>query len=165
MRNKKTLFACISLSFLILAAGCAKKTKPDQELPALPPAESGVSETTLHDSDSNNAMGLETIHFAYNTGALSKSAKETLKKNVGILKDHLSAHVQIEGHCDQRGGSQYNLALGERRAKSVRKYMALLGVASSRMTTISMGKEKPIDPSESEEAYAKNRRANFVVTE
>ena len=76
----------------------------------------------------------------------------------------MNIHVQIEGHCDQRGGIQYNLALGEKRAEAVKKYLIGLGVGGSRIQTISYGKEHLLDSSSTEDAYSRNRRANFVLT-
>lgn len=109
-------------------------------------------------------MGLQSINFAYDAYTLTPEAKTILKANAQIMKDKASIKIQVEGHCDQRGGIQYNIALGEKRANSVRKFLTDEGVAKDRVEIISFGKEKPLDPSETEAAYAKNRRANFVVT-
>lgn len=118
----------------------------------------------MGDSDAGRAMGLRTVHFPYDSHALSGEAKDDLKFNAQILKEKASLKIQIEGHCDIRGGIQYNIALGERRANAAKKYLEDLGVNSSRITTISYGKERPIDSGTSEEAHAKNRRGNFVIT-
>ena len=101
---------------------------------------------------------------AAGAAAAPAEAKTALKANAAILKSNPSLHIQIEGHCDQRGGIQYNIALGERRAISTMHFLEDRGVSAGRITTISYGKERPIDPAENEEAYAKNRRANFVIT-
>jgi peptidoglycan-associated lipoprotein len=90
--------------------------------------------------------------------------RETLKNNIAIMKENPTIAVQIEGHCDSRGGIQYNLALGEKRAAAVKQQMVAGGIAGSRITTISMGKEKPIEMGENDAAWAKNRRGNFVIT-
>lgn len=113
-------------------------------------------------SDSGQINGLNSIHFDYDSATLSTEARRQLAENADWIKTNASTTVQIEGHCDSRGSVEYNLALGERRAKSVKNYMTSLGVASNRMTIISYGEEKPLDSADSEEAYAKNRRANFV---
>ena len=128
------------------------------------PTAANADENMNGDSDSGKAMGLQTIHFGYDNFTLDSEAKGILKANAQIMKDKASVKIQIEGHCDQRGGIQYNIALGEKRANSVKKFMVDQGVAKARITVISFGKEKPLDPGTSEEAYAKNRRANFVVT-
>jgi peptidoglycan-associated lipoprotein len=118
----------------------------------------------MGDSDSGKAMGLQTVHFGYDAYLLDEEAKSTLKANAQILKDKPSAKIQVEGHCDQRGGIQYNIALGEKRANAVKKFLVDQGIKADRVSTISMGKEKPIDPGSTEDAHAKNRRGNFVVT-
>jgi peptidoglycan-associated lipoprotein len=118
----------------------------------------------IKSSDLGNAYGLMTIHFGYDSDLLSADAKNTLKQNAKILKDNPGINIQIEGHCDQRGGIQYNVALGERRANSVKHFLVDLGVQGARISTISYGKERLLDTSDNEAAYAKNRRANFVIT-
>jgi peptidoglycan-associated lipoprotein len=87
-----------------------------------------------------------------------------LKANSAFLKKFPNIKIQIEGHCDERGTNEYNLALGERRANSTKKYLLSLGVSENRMSTISYGEEKPMDSAHNEEAWAKNRRAHFVIT-
>jgi peptidoglycan-associated lipoprotein len=152
---------------LVLAAtlsfsACSKKNvvEDGSNLPSAADADVNAG----GDSDSGKAMGLQSIRFGYDAYLLSDEAKGVLKANAQILKDKPSAKIQVEGHCDQRGGIQYNIALGEKRANAVRKFLADQGVKADRISTISMGKEKPIDPGNTEEAHAKNRRANFVVT-
>ena len=84
--------------------------------------------------------------------------------NAGVLKQYTTWTVTIEGHCDERGTAEYNLALGERRAVAARAYLVSLGVSADRLRTVSYGKEFPFDPGHDETAYAKNRRAHFVIT-
>ena len=115
-------------------------------------------------SDSGNAYGLRTIHFPFDSNSLDQEAKAELKGNAEILAKNAGIHIQVEGHCDARGGIQYNIALGERRAKAVKHFLEDLGLRAERIATISYGKERPLDMANTEEAYAKNRRANFVVT-
>lgn len=110
-------------------------------------------------------MGLQTVHFAYDSAVLDSGAKEELRGNAQILKDKSNLKVQIEGHTDERGGIQYNVALGERRANSAKAYLVDQGVSASRVETISYGKEKPIDAGHDDAAWSKNRRANFRITE
>ena len=107
---------------------------------------------------------LQTVHFAFDSAQITESAKGILSSNADWLKSNSSATVVIEGHCDERGTAEYNLALGERRARSVYDYLRSLGVTASQMSTISYGKELPLDPRSNEEAWAKNRRAQFAVT-
>jgi peptidoglycan-associated lipoprotein len=93
--------------------------------------------------------------------------KEEGRKTCGVVADYLKKHPQakmlIEGHCDERGTSEYNMALGERRATAVMNYLVSLGVPKAALSTVSFGKEKPLDPGHNEEAWAKNRRAHFVL--
>jgi peptidoglycan-associated lipoprotein len=145
----------------MVATGCSKAQKPDEG--AVPSAVQ-ADENTSGDSDSGGAMGLQTIHFGYNAFTLTGEAKTTAKGNADILKASAGVKVQVEGHCDQRGGIQYNIALGEKRANAVKKYLVDQGISGDRITTISFGKERPLDPGMSEDAYTKNRRANFVIT-
>ena len=87
-----------------------------------------------------------------------------LKENAELLKKYPKVKIQIEGHCDERGTNEYNLALGERRANSTKNYLVSLGISPDRISTISYGEEKPLDPGHNEEAWAKNRRAHTIIT-
>jgi peptidoglycan-associated lipoprotein len=86
-----------------------------------------------------------------------------MTENAKIVSNHPSLKIQIEGHCDERGSNEYNLALGERRATSAKLYLIKLGVPENRLSTISYGEERPLDPGHNEEAWAKNRRCHFVI--
>lgn len=126
----------------------------------------GVGALELNgDSDSNRAGALQTVYFDYSSAAITGSTRDTLNANAEFLKKNASVKVQVEGHCDERGSVQFNLALGEKRAKSVKDYLASQGIASSRLSIISLGKEKPVSFGHDEESWSKNRRGNFVVTE
>ena len=125
----------------------------------------GVSLELNGDSDSNRAGSLQTVYFDYASAAITGATRDTLNTNAEFLKKNASVKVQVEGHCDERGSVQYNLALGEKRAKSVRDYLASQGISSSRVSVISLGKEKPVSFGHDEESWSKNRRGNFVVTE
>jgi peptidoglycan-associated lipoprotein len=106
---------------------------------------------------------LKDIHFDFNRYDLNDEARKLLTEDAKVLADHPSVKIQIEGHCDERGNNQYNLALGERRASSARLYVIKLGVPENRVSTISYGKEMPADPGHTEEAWAKNRRCHIVI--
>jgi len=106
---------------------------------------------------------LEPVYFAFDDYSISEEAKDILKVNAGWLEKNENVKVQIEGHCDERGSAEYNIALGERRAKSARNYMIQLGIDPSKLSTISYGKERPVDPGHNEDAWVKNRRDEFVV--
>jgi peptidoglycan-associated lipoprotein len=163
LRRTSPLLLALSLS--LFAASCSKKEQitPDAD-DSVPTAVNADDNAALGDSDSGKALGLETIRFGYDAFLLDETAKATLKANAQILKDKPSLKIQVEGHCDERGGIQYNIALGEKRANITRKFLVDQGIAGARITTISFGKEKPVDSGSNEAAWAKNRRANFVVT-
>ena len=103
------------------------------------------------------------IRFAFDKSTIEPEARETLKKLADWLMKNKNTTLAIEGHCDDRGTVEYNLALGQRRADAAMKYLVDLGVERVRIATISYGKERPLDPRQNEEAWAKNRRANFTV--
>lgn len=113
-------------------------------------------------SDSGKINGLASVNFDYDSATLSPDSRRRLADNAEWIKSNPTATVQVEGHCDSRGSVEYNLALGERRAKAVKAYLGSLGIDSKRLTIISYGEEKPLVTGESEDAFAKNRRANFV---
>lgn len=105
----------------------------------------------------------ENIYFAFDSSVLDLDSQELLKQKAAWMRDNPDASVVIEGHCDERGTNAYNLALGERRAESVKTFLMNMGIPGTRMTTISYGEEKPVDPGHNEEAWAKNRFAAFVL--
>ena len=105
----------------------------------------------------------ENVLFAFDDYTLDYQAQELLKQKAMWLRDNPDANAVIEGHCDERGTNAYNLALGERRAESAKAFLTNLGISSTRLTTISYGEEKPVDMGQNEEAWAKNRRASFVL--
>jgi len=105
----------------------------------------------------------EDIYFEFDQFILSEAAKSILNKKAKWLKENGSAKALIEGHCDERGSTEYNLALGQKRADAALQYLVALGINPSRLSTISYGKERPVDPAQSEAAWAKNRRAHFAL--
>lgn len=114
-------------------------------------------ETLLFDRDS----GLQPVYFDFDRFDLRPDARETLRQNAELINQAPGVMILIEGHCDERGTQEYNLALGEKRALSVRQYLMNMGVSGDRLITISYGKERPADPRSNEEAWARNRRAEF----
>jgi peptidoglycan-associated lipoprotein len=103
-----------------------------------------------------------TVYFGFNEATLTDEARTALNNNAEYLRHHEGQRIQVEGHCDSRGSTEYNLALGERRAMAVRKYLVKLGVNPTRLEIISYGEERPVDPSQSEDAWSQNRRAEFM---
>jgi peptidoglycan-associated lipoprotein len=117
-------------------------------------------------TDPNTLEGgpLEDVLFEYDQATLTDRARAVLEKHALWLQSHRAAKVTVEGHCDERGTAEYNLALGDQRARAARDYLVSLGVAADRLNTVSYGKERPLDPLNSEAAYSRNRRAHFVVS-
>jgi peptidoglycan-associated lipoprotein len=107
---------------------------------------------------------LEKVFFDFDSYTLSPAARETLAKNAEILKKQKGAKIQIAGHCDELGSDEYNLALGDKRAKAAQQYLLRMGIDSSRLSTISYGKEKPADQGHDNAARAKNRRDEFQIS-
>ncbi len=106
---------------------------------------------------------LKDIHFDFDKYEVRRGDEEILKENAAWLKKNPKAKVQVEGHCDERGTVEYNLALGERRANHTKQFLISFGIAPDRISTISYGKERPLDSGHDEDAWAKNRRVHFVV--
>jgi peptidoglycan-associated lipoprotein len=114
--------------------------------------------------DLNRDSPMRIVYYDYDSADLSVEARAALDSNAATLKKYTSWAVTIEGHCDERGTAEYNLALGERRAAAAQAYIVALGIPASRVKTVSYGKEFPFDPGHDEAAWAKNRRAHFVIT-
>jgi peptidoglycan-associated lipoprotein len=157
-----------------LVAG-EKKAAPAEVKPerAVPPSSQESRELALRrdadaaaeaaERDKAQKTGFEDIRFPYDKAVIEPAAREILKKHAAWLLKNKDYALVIEGHCDERGTVEYNLALGQRRADAAMKYLADLGVNRAGIATISYGKERPLDPGQNEEAWAKNRRANFTV--
>lgn len=170
LRNGMLLATCLVMA-VALSTGCkSKKQTPIQ--PDLGPTTSSTSgaETTSGtgqpDLDQESLVfdsidGVRPVYFDYDSYTLRPDALQTLSHNADVLKQYANVYVQIEGHCDERGTQDYNLALGEKRALATRDHLIRLGISGDRMITISYGEEDPADPGHSESAWAKNRRCEF----
>ena len=106
----------------------------------------------------------ERVFFDFDSSDLVDSSKAALTDNVKIMQAHNDVKLQIQGHADERGTTDYNLALGQRRADAIKNHMINQGVAPSRLAVVSYGEEKPLDPGSNERAWAQNRRAEFIIT-
>jgi len=157
---------------LMLTASCAKKVvKPeaavsktdDSAKKAAPPAPAVTDEGKSAALAAREKFMKQDVNFAFDSAVLDATAQAILKDKAGWLKSNSDAATTIEGHCDERGTVAYNIALGERRAEAAKAFLANMGVPAAKMTTISFGKEKPLDPGHNEQAWAKNRRAHFVL--
>src|SRR5262245_31040262 len=131
-------------------------------VPPEPVPSDTISSASLDDLNRNSP--LKPVFFELDSSDLSRDGQRTLDEDAGVLKRYASWTITIEGHCDERGTAEYNLALGERRAASARAYLVSLGISGDRLRFVSYGKEFPFDPGHDETSYAKNRRAHFVIT-
>ena len=109
------------------------------------------------------AAGLRDVFFAYDSFAISEEGRQVLARNAEWIKSNPGAQLKVEGHCDERGTSAYNLVLGEKRAKSVRNYLVELGVAPKQLSVVSYGKERPVCTEHAESCYSQNRRGHVLV--
>ena len=151
------------------AEDVAPSPSPPPPVPPPPPPPPVISETDEFSSrsleDLNRDSPLQPVLFDYDSSGLTMQGQTVIRSNAEILRRYPTWMITIEGHCDERGSPEYNLALGERRALAAREYLAELGLTSDRVRTVSYGKEFPFDPGHTEEAWAKNRRAHFVITD
>jgi peptidoglycan-associated lipoprotein len=131
-------------------------------VPAEPVRDDTISSASLDDLNKNSPM--KPVFYELDSSELSPANQKTLDENAVLLKRYPSWAVTVEGHCDERGTAEYNLALGERRAIAARAYLISLGISADRLRTVSYGKEFPFDPGHDEAAFVKNRRAHFVIT-
>lgn len=161
---------------IFAAAGCAKKEVVKQdETPAQTVAQpketatpvqdqQAAKDTTVKDEGLNDAaLAFETIYFDFDSFTLTDAARASLDKSAQLMQKKAGDKVRLEGNCDERGSDEYNLALGEKRAKAALNYLLTLGVPQDRLSVISYGKEKPADPGHDEAAWAKNRRVDFTI--
>jgi peptidoglycan-associated lipoprotein len=131
-------------------------------VPPEPLREDSIASASLDDINRNSP--LKPVFFEYDSSELAGDARGVLDAHALVLKKYPSWTITIEGHCDERGTAEYNLALGERRAVASRAYLVSLGISADRLRTVSYGKEFPFEPGHDENAYVKNRRAHFVIT-
>ena len=167
---RRQLFVFLLIGLFVLALGaCAKKQTAKVEPPppvevTEPPAEPPVEEVEEIPEEPVIKMPVvNDVFFEFDKSNITDESKRTLAENARQLKDASMVAIVIEGHCDERGTNAYNLALGERRAKAAKDYLVTLGVDGTRITTISYGEERPFDTGHDEAAWAKNRRAHFVI--
>jgi peptidoglycan-associated lipoprotein len=191
MTAARSIATLVVTAALMTAVACGKKTPPVARPAPPPPANTGstapsrppappepvrepsvippepvrddaISSASLDDLNRNSP--LKPVYFELDSSDLSAANQKTLDEDAALLKRYTSWTVTVEGHCDERGTAEYNLALGERRAIAARAYLISLGIAADRLRTVSYGKEFPFDPGHDESAFAKNRRAHFVIT-
>ena len=189
MKRKTTVVTAVAIVIAVVAA-CGKKPppvarpmppptagaggggnpppappKPLEEPVVVPPEpvpEDAVGSKSL--DDLNRDSPLKPVFFDLDSADLGPPSVQSLQENAQVLKKYSTWQITIEGHCDERGSAEYNLALGERRANTARDYLVSLGIPATRVRTVSYGKEFPFDPGHTETSWSKNRRAHFVIT-
>lgn len=169
---------CAMIGLCIMALGCAHKADLEQSTIPAPQKENHAAivldpeKTAAQSPQRSSLAGLgheaevfvnQDIIFGYDTADISPATAKILKDKAAFLTDHPTLTVRIEGHCDERGTVEYNLALGDRRARAARDILYALGIEKDRLTNVTYGEEQPLDPGHTEEAWAKNRRAHFVI--
>ena len=160
----KSVLPLVAIVVALASVSCTDDKKKASE-PVAPAAGTETSEVPASPSGgAASELKSTTIYFGFDDYTLNSDAQGTLTTMAEGLKANKNAVVQIEGHCDERGTVEYNLALGERRAQSVKNFLSQLGVEAGRLSTISYGEEKPVVPGHTEDAWVKNRRAEFVIT-
>ena len=171
-----TRAACIAVVVVGLAlGGCSSKQKNAGAGTGGPG--SGLGDSGLGGAGGSSLRGMQNgtmganggplsdIHFGYNDATIQPQDNEVLKSNADYLSKNATVRVQIEGHCDDRGSEEYNIALGARRAQAAKDYLSTLGISGDRMSTISYGKELPLCTEETDDCWAQNRRDHFVVSQ
>jgi peptidoglycan-associated lipoprotein len=171
---RKTTTTLLMTAALIAVAGCSKK--PPAQLPPPPPTDNGpATPPATPPSDTGNGIvpgsradflaqsGSDTVHFATDSSDVDAEAQGILTRQAVWLQKYPNVRITVEGHCDERGTREYNLALGDRRANSAKTFLVNAGISAARLTTISFGKERPIATGSDESAWAQNRRAVSVV--
>ncbi len=190
MKAARSTTMLIAVMAMMTAAACAKKNPPvarpapppaatNTPAPPRPPAppepvheptmvppepvrDDAISSASLDDLNKNSP--LKPVFYELDSSDLSAANQKALDEDAALLKRYPSWAVTVEGHCDERGTAEYNLALGERRAIAARAYLVSLGISADRLRTVSYGKEFPFDPGHDDAAFSKNRRAHFVIT-
>ncbi len=159
------------------ASGCSSSVKKTPGLGAGTGGGAGLGESSITGNKGSLAQfqkgqlgggeggPLSDIHFAFNQYTIEPQDDSVLKSNAQWLEAHPNTHVQVEGHCDERGSEEYNIALGAKRAQAAKDYLVTLGITPSRISTISYGKELPLCTEQTEECWSRNRRDHFVVTQ
>jgi peptidoglycan-associated lipoprotein len=170
----------LGLAIFIIYCGGSKETsripeeyyesiaaEPESEPEAEPPPVIDITPaetvTAREEPATQAVIVFRDVHFDFDKYDLTENARQILAGHARILKDNALVKILIEGHCDERGTIEYNLTLGDRRAAAVRDYLVNYGIDPSRISTISYGEERPLDPRHDEEAWGKNRRSAFII--
>ena len=171
IRSVSILLGATAALLLVLgASGCARKAVKAPPTPATPPPTTTPIETTSPSSQmpavptpAVTSTDLLPAFFDFDSYALRSDARAALDQDAKLLRERTEVQITIEGHCDERGTVEYNLALGEKRARAARDYLVAAGVAGPRIQIVSYGKERPFEDGHNEAAWAKNRRAHLIL--
>ena len=168
MQKKKWMFLALFFVIpgLLFSVSCQKKVvdaSPEPMAEKVEVKEEVVIKEEVVVYKAPDVVMQEDLYFDFDKSTLTPAAQDNLLRKAEWLRENTDATVTIEGHCDERGTNEYNLALGDRRAESAKAFLVDLGIDPARLTTISYGEERPVDPRNTEEAWAKNRRDHFVV--
>lgn len=144
-----------------LTTACAKKPVVEANSTSAPATPPKAASTEVAEISQKPVAAADRIFFEFDSYLLTDEARATLASNAALFRAEPGRKVLIEGHCDERGSDEYNMALGEKRARAVRAYLVSLGVSSSSLSVVSYGEEQPLDPTSTERAWARNRRAEF----
>jgi peptidoglycan-associated lipoprotein len=150
-----------SIVLAISLAACSSTKRVEIKEPADPSLVRAAARDAAIDEMMRN---FQRVHFAFDSAQISERTRDALAANVDIMRRFEEIELEVQGHCDEQGSTEYNLALGDRRADAIRKYMVTAGVDAHRVSTISFGEEKPLFEGTNEDAYRANRRAEFRVT-
>jgi len=163
MQKKKWMYVALLLVIpgLLFSVACQKKVVDATPEPVAEWQPEATEDAVVYRAPS--VVMQEDIYFDFDKSTLTPAAQDNLLRKAEWLRENSDATATIEGHCDERGTNEYNLALGDRRAESAKAFLIDLGIDPARLTTISYGEERPVDPRHNEEAWAKNRRDHFVV--
>ena len=191
---KRLLFSVIAIAMAVTVTACSNKKPPQAppasgpsifpgavtnsppttpvtpppmppEPPILSTPDANIRSTdTRSVEEINKNSPLKPVFFLYDSDALDDAGRRILNENAQVLKANASWVITVEGHCDERGTAEYNLALGDRRALAAKSYLLSLGIPADRLKTVSYGKEFPFDPGHDEDAWSQNRRAHFMLT-
>ena len=190
MRRQTNTVMVVAVMMTVVVGACAKKQPPlarpmpvpastgttpanvDPPPPPTPVAEPTITVPPMPDDsiagksldDLNRDSPLKPLFFELDSSEVSGEGQRVLQENAAIIKKYPTWQITIEGHCDERGTAEYNLALGERRALAAKNYLVSLGVPADKVKTVSYGKEFPFEPGHDDAAWSKNRRAHFVIT-
>ena len=190
MTRKANVLMVLAVLLTVMVGACAKKTPPvarpmpppttnTSTVPPRPPEppnpisepmpvapeplkDDGLTSKSL--DDLNRDSPLKPVYYDLDSSDVNSDGQQILQANAAVLKRYPGWQVTIEGHCDERGTAEYNLALGERRALAAKTYLVSLGIAADKVRTVSYGKEFPFDAGHEDNAWSKNRRAHFVIT-